>query len=857
MTPTTFVSRCIGCALSVILPALAHAQWEDVSLDHAVLSSTFGSLFGCGISTADFNGDGWDDVTVSGSDGWVNLYTGGPNGLTAFDAWEILDEGKAVLWFDIENDGDLDLLLGVLNVGVYLYVQQSDGSFSEEGAERGLPTLTSWNVRGFSARDYDNDGDLDVYIASYHDLSNQVVHENILLRNSGAGYFQDVTAIAGVGNGYMHSFQGTWMDFDDDGFEDLWVINDRSIFPNALYRNLGNGTFTNIAADTQCDIGIEAMSATLFDPDNDGDWDQYITNIENNPNAFLRNNNGTYEDIAALAGVASMQYGWGACAIDVNGDRWDDLMVATYRFPNSLPYDNHLYLNLGTGTEFVDMTDWWPNEQLQLYCLARLDLDGDRAPDIIGHGNAAYDQVLLNTNPDGAARLTVDLVGTTSNSRGVGAVIKVHADGLTQMRQVDAGCDYMTQHTYTQFFGLGVVALIDSIEVFWPAGSREVLYDVPSNSALMVVEGTANAQLEPVVQPCPWADAAWVVPFDPVAVEMTWNGVPVTSDTVVADSSGQWVLEASWWSGGVTWSEVVTWEAVPEPEVSLSVQQPACFDEPGLVSWLFSESTVVNISDSIWGGSAQAQPFAAGFYDVEIENLPGCIQHADFEIFPAPPIQVEAMLDLPACHGELGGLELVASGGTPPLTLDFGGADPQALSPGTWSYSVVDSLGCSLMDSVVVTEPDPLVSSGAFNYSGSTDSALVEVTISGGTPPYSLSWSGEIGADNWVVAPVGLGWFIQDAQGCLDLGVLEVPGNPLATVGALGVSDWGCTRIEDALLFSGPDGGQLSFVVLDMSGRVIQEMQSVPAGAILPCALQGPVVLHARDWTGRTYSWLR
>ena len=164
-TPYSWIRGSVGTLL-LIASLGVQAQLEDVSLDYPVLSSTFGSLFGCGLSTADFNGDGWDDVTASGSDGWIKLYTGGPSGFTPWDEWQMSNEGKAVLWIDIENDGDLDLFVGVLHLGVYLYVQQSDGTLVEEGLARGMPILQNWDVRGFSARDYDRDGDLDLYVAS-------------------------------------------------------------------------------------------------------------------------------------------------------------------------------------------------------------------------------------------------------------------------------------------------------------------------------------------------------------------------------------------------------------------------------------------------------------------------------------------------------------------------------------------------------------------------------------------------------------------------------------------------------------------------------------------------------------------
>lgn len=835
----------------------SHAQLEDVSLDYQISSTTFGSLFGCGLSTADFNGDGWDDVTASGSDGWIKLYTGGPDGFTLHNEWQMSNEGKAVLWIDIENDGDLDLFVGVLQVGVFLFVQQDDGELIEEGLARGMPVLQNWDVRGFSARDYDRDGDLDLYITSYHDLSQSIIYENMLFQNGGNGYFEDITLAAGVGNGYMHSFQGAWMDFDGNGFDDLWVINDRSIFPNALYSNQGNLPFTDISEDSGSDIGIEAMSATLFDPDNDGDWDQYVTNIEGNPNAFLRNNGGIYEDIAPDAGVDNLLYGWGTCGIDVDGDRWDDMMVATYRFPNTNPYDNILYMNDGSGIQFTEATEDWPNEQFQLYCLGRLDLDGDRTPDVVGHGNAAFAQVLHNTNSEGAARLTVDLVGLASNTFGVGSVIKVHADGLSQMRQVNAGCDYMTQHTYTRFFGLGDVQLIDSIEVFWPTGAREVFFDVPSDTALVIAEGVADAALEFIPPACPWSSGSWSLPFDPETTDMTWNGEPVTSSIVVADSAGAWTLEASWWNEDYTWSETVNWSPQPEPDLEIEVEPGACYGDSGLISWDFGDFMSVMVSDSLWPNTVSAAAFSDGAYAVDVEVNVGCTVALAFEVNAPPPLTAEAVVLDPLCFGESGSAEVVIGGGTPPLSLDVSGVDLAVLWPGVWPYVLSDSLGCALTDTLVVSAPDSLVSVASFAYLGVTDSAQVSLDIEGGTPPYTISWSGPLGADGWVLAPAGLGWYVQDYNGCLSLGALDIQSNPLADVTPLNGQVWGCERLGGRFVFDGPAGGDLEVVFMDLTGRAMAPVQRVQAGGVLSCSGCGTVVIQGRSAAGGTYSWVR
>lgn len=859
MTPKLFLFQCIGAVLLCSFSAPVLGQWEDYTVDYDLQTTTFASWFGCGISTADFNNDGWDDFTSAGSDGWVKLWTGGPDGLTLYDEWLMAGECKAVLWFDIENDGDLDLLLGVLDIGAYLYVQQSDGLLLEESAMRGFPQLQEWDIRGFSARDYDRDGDLDVYISSYHDdLGGDVfIYENMLFQNTGNGYFEDVTLVAGVGNGYLHSFQGAWMDFTGNGFDDLWVINDRSIFPNALYANSGNGSFEDISQDVGADIGIEAMSATLFDPDNDGDWDQYVTNIENNPNAYLRNNDGMYEDIAESAGVASMQYSWGACAIDVDGDRWDDLMVATYRFPNSNPYDNHLYMNLGTGLEFEDATEDWPNEQFQLYCLGRIDLDNDRAPDIIGHGNSSLAQVLHNTNSEGNARLTISLIGTVSNTRAVGSVIKVHADGLTQMQQVDAGCDYMTQHTYKRFFGLANLDQVDSIEVFWPTGAREVLYDVLADTALTIVEGATYSALQPVDVPCPWSNAAWMVPFNVDDVEMTWNGNPVTSALVTADSAGEWTLEASWWGGAGSWSQTVIWTPEPEPVFSLAMTPPPCHGQSAMLSWDFPEEHPLTVNGLAYSSEIEDVPFGEGTFDVVMQVAEGCSVDTAFTVSSPPALLADIEVTQPLCAGDLGQAVILPSGGTGPLSVDFGGEDFAALSAGFHAFTVSDSLGCTYSDSLMVMNLDTLVGDVGIDYLGVSDSVQISMAATGGTPPYIWTWTGALDSAGWVMAPENLGWFVEDANGCIDLGALELASNPLATMPVeMGGAVWTCFRRNGELAFNGPTGA-LILSVFDLSGRQLVAERRVWASDVLVMDSWSPVLVVGRDEAGNPYRWIK
>ena len=858
MIPFALRLRWLGTALLFCFGIDCSAQLEDVSLDFLMESSTFGSLFGCGLSTVDFNGDGWDDVTLAGVDGLIKLYTGGDEGLTFQMEIDLVNEAKAVLWVDIENDGDLDLFAGARGLGVYLFVRQPDGSLIEEGVLRGIPLLNGWDNRGISARDYDRDGDLDIYIASYHDTFLQVSYQNKFFQNTGQGFFEEITLSAFVGDGFQHSFQGAWYDYDNNGFDDLWVINDREDFTNSLYANGGGGPFVDISESSGASISVNAMSATLFDPDNDGDWDQYVTNTEDNPNAFMLNNDGFYQDIAASAGVAGMQYGWGTCAIDVDGDRWDDMMVATYRFPNAIPYDNHLYMNDGTGLVFEETTEDWPNEQFQLYCLGRLDLDQDRVPDIVGHGNALSPQVLKLTNEADNHRMTIDLVGTVSNTRGIGAVIKVHADSLTQMKQVNAGEDYMTQHTYTRFIGLGDVEVVDSIEVVWPSGIRDVLFDLAPDSDLLIVEGVGADSLVLNETLCPWEEASWKVPFDPASVSMTWNGVPVYSNVVVADAPGEWTLDVSWWGGGYTWSQTVNWAPEAPPQYSLDVLQPPCFGDSALVSWSLPENAVVTLDSVPFPPTSELFPCAVGPHELQVTLAGGCAIDSMFTVYYPEDLYAEVELMQPQCAGDFGAADIAIGGGTGGLTLDVEGVDLTALEPGVSQFHVVDSMGCVLSDSLVVIAPDSLVGSTGFEYLGSSDSAIVVTFAEGGTPPYVWSWSGPIDADGLVLAPVNLGWYVQDFNGCLDLGVFSIGSNPMASVSnAQQEIMWTCSRQGGLIILDGPEGRQLNVSVYELSGKMIIENVQVLASTHLALRTSGAVVVTGVDASGELFRWLR
>lgn len=255
--------------------------------------------------------------------------------------------GQTNAWGDYDNDGDLDLIVLFLDAPARLY-RNDDGHFVNVGTQLGLPT-DGGNARSVAWNDYDNDGDLDVYIG----YSSREAPTNRLFRNdleSGEAGFTDVSISTGV---VLQAFtrQVSFVDYDADGDVDLYVALRAGI--NKLYRN-DNGRFTDVTTETGIGEPRRTVGACWFDMDADGDLDLFTTNQNGDSDGMFRNDGGYFIDVASELGIdqsgRSDEDGSVGCAVtdyDVDGDL--DLYVAEYG------YDS-LYRNNGDGS-FTDVAD--------------------------------------------------------------------------------------------------------------------------------------------------------------------------------------------------------------------------------------------------------------------------------------------------------------------------------------------------------------------------------------------------------------------------------------------------------------------------------------------------------------------
>ncbi|MFQ6015500.1 MAG: FG-GAP-like repeat-containing protein [Anaerolineae bacterium] len=437
-------------------------------------------------SWGDYTGDGYLDLFVAN---WSpepqvaanNLYRNNGDGTFTDVAAQL---GVATsrgtmrgVFADYDNDGDLDLYVTQAGPPSVLYRNNGDGTFSDVTREAGLEDFRPCSMALFA--DFDNDGYLDLYLIG--GLGPNIRGPNRYYRNNGDGTFSDVTAQAGLSHeGAGHD--AAVGDYDNDGDPDLLLVNLDS--PGILYRNNGDGTFNDVTAGSGLTLP-SGTAAAFGDYDNDGDLDLFA--LPERPALLFRNNgDGTFSDVTVQAEVGDVA-GFDVAWTDLDNDGFLDLVLGR---PDG---ENVFLLNNGDGT-FSDVSATAGIRDAQPgFGVAPADFDGDGDLDLYlangGFIGAAANSLYQNSGTDNHW-LAVRLVGTVSNSHGVGAKVNLRLEGgPSQMQEIGGGTG-LCQPPLLTHFGLGEVSRVDELSVQWPSGIVQTLTDVPADQLLTVTEET-------------------------------------------------------------------------------------------------------------------------------------------------------------------------------------------------------------------------------------------------------------------------------------------------------------------------------------------------------------------------------
>ena len=549
-------------------------------------SFTFGQVFmGCGIAIGDYDGDRRPDLYLCRAQGGDRLY----RNLGAFRFEDVTERaglkdddywGMTGTFADINNDGHLDLYICGYDATNKLFVNQGDGTFKDEAAAFELDFRGASVIMAFA--DYDLDGDLDGYLLTNHihpgdgdeqagstfrkmeirdsrlayeeahreqgyltypssrrghyfDAAGQYDH---LYRNNGDGTFTDVTRQAGIDGNY-YGLSVTWWDYNADGRPDLYVANDYA-GPDALYRNNGDGTFTDVIQTAMPHTPWYSMGSNVADLNNDGHFDYMGSDMSGSnhykqkmgmgdmekfawflshptPRQYMRNalyvntGRGRFMEAAYLAGLADTDWTWAIKFADFDSDGWVDLFVSTgmsrdwtnsdlvmqsrgrrnrwelWRDQPPRREANFAFRNLG-DLRFKDVSASWGLDYFGVSLGAALgDLDSDGDLDIVVNNFEEPPGVLRNGSEDGNL-VKIRLLGTDGNRFGVGATVRIETAQGQQSRYFTPYRGFASTDEPVIHFGLGEAEKIKRLTVHWPGGPEQVFEDLPANRFYTITE---------------------------------------------------------------------------------------------------------------------------------------------------------------------------------------------------------------------------------------------------------------------------------------------------------------------------------------------------------------------------------
>ncbi len=442
--------------------------------------------------------------------------------------------GQGACVGDYDNDGDDDLFVSYWGQN-RLYHNRRDGTFEDVTGRAHLANArTRWGT-GCAFLDYDRDGRLDLFVANYIDLDLAIAPtpesglcrykgiqvacgppgltggSNVLYHNRGDGTFDDVSDKAGMtGAKGTYGLGASTLDFDDDGWVDVYVANDSN--PSALYRNNHDGTFTDTGVTSGCAYSQDGkpqagMGVAVGDYDRNGTMDIFKTNFAGDTSTLYANTGqGLCEDrtFAAGIGINTRWLGWGTGWIDLDHDGWLDLFLTNgHVYPEVVQLKTEagykqrkvVYRNQGNG-RFADISERL-GEPVTVPKAGRgsafADFDND------GHIDIAISNV--NDRPDlfrladasGHHWTTLTLVGTTSNRNAIGARVRCAAGGAVQWDEVRGGGSYMSQNDFRVHFGVGDAARIDRVDVRWPNGLEESWGNLAVDQFHVLKEGSGRS----------------------------------------------------------------------------------------------------------------------------------------------------------------------------------------------------------------------------------------------------------------------------------------------------------------------------------------------------------------------------
>lgn len=741
--------------LWLLLAQLAvSGQFTDIAGDLGLDVIHDDTEYGNGLSFYDFNHDGWDDLTIANGDSAIQFYVnngGIPEPANFSFNYDPVGHVVMILWGDIENDGDSDLLTTELEGEMHLWRNNGDFSFEDITEEAGLIT-GNWRFRGAAFGDYDHDGFLDLYVTKYYTILNndEEQYKSKLFHNNGNATFTDVTVQAGVDLVTSPNFQPVFMDCNHDGWEDLYLVIDRNFFMNRLFQNNHDGTFTDVSVASGANPSIDAMSGTIGDFDNDTDLDIFVTNGWPGNHLYENNGDNTFSNIASSAGVMVQMICWGSLWLDYDNDSWRDLYVGTtgnfFGAAQSRFFINNRDDTFSSGEEITGIQD----SIAAVMVTSMGDLNNDGYYDFATNSNDPFPSELWLNDGGDNHYISIKLEGVVSNKDGVGSWIHCFAGGQHFTDYTRAGDSFNSQSSSNYIFGLDSIEVVDSLIVEWSSGTIDKFYQIPSNQKILIQEGISwNMPVAGFED-----DTLFICPGE--AIELfagsydyyIWNTGDTTA-SIQINSPGEYFFVVPGLFSIPTESEHIMVFVSEELQPEILINHASCFGfQNGSIELVLNEPVI----EAFWVDQGIQALYLtnlpAGQYQYEIIDFHDCIWSGVEEVTQPEQLILNAEILQPTCATiPEGSIQLsLVNGDIENLLWSDGSTDTirNGLAAGYYFFEGDDSYGCPFDGVIELTEPDSI--SVLMNieppscYGGNNGS--VQLAVSGGLGEVSADWNG-------------------------------------------------------------------------------------------------------------------
>ncbi len=474
------------------LLSISHSQSFEATSISGVTNTPSGSR---SANFIDVNSDGWDDIFFSnGPSGGQNnmLYINNMDGTFTTVANDdiVMDSSSSdgTSFADVDNDGDLDAFVVTWASGAngknYFYRNNGDGSFNYE------PDIAMGSVQTFSEMatwvDVNNDQFLDLYFTNSTGSL-----KNLYYENQGDGTFSPITNLS-ITSEFLRTRSVDWVDYDNDGDSDLFLTNENNS-KNSLFRNDGPNNFTKITNLSIVQDFKTSAGSSWGDVDNDGDYDLFVANWNNQNNQLFINDNGTFIEQTTSVIASGGGHSFGSSFADFDNDGDLDLFVCNAFLTSQ--NNNFVYVNDGSGNFTQDTTSTLAMQTGWTFGCAFGDYDNDGWLDLILANTLNENQAnsLFHNTGTGNNWVKFNCIGTNSNTSAVGTKVRIRANvngnDVWQTRKIAASSGYNSQNSYTVHFGLGNATTIDELKITWPIGTTETFTNITINELHTITEG--------------------------------------------------------------------------------------------------------------------------------------------------------------------------------------------------------------------------------------------------------------------------------------------------------------------------------------------------------------------------------